>query len=477
MKGRVLFINPPIAREDLYGKYAGGGSFLPPLGIAYLAAVTRRAGYETHVIDAPALGHLTSDVVNQTKDLAPDYIGISATTVSIHSAGYFAESLRKEGVTVPIWNGGAHVTAAPAATMETFPAFDVGVLREGELTVLDLLRAWEENRPLKEIKGIIYRDGGRPVITEPREYIQDLDTLPFPAWDLLPYLPRYYRPSAHSVKRLPSTSLITSRGCFGRCTFCDNAVFGRKIRMHSVDRVIAMIEALKENWGVRDIQFDDDVFLANRKRVMEFCEKLRDRRLNISWCCKARVDIITPEILREMKRAGCWQIQYGIESGDEGILSSINKNISLQKIRQSLGETRRAGMETKAFYIMGHLDETHATARRTIDSLLSLPLDDFQMTLMTPYPGSADYERAPQCGYFEKDWRQMNEYAPVFVPSGMSKEDLLRYQAEAFRRFYLRPRQVLKYASRLRRPSAWGSLIGALWAFVKGALFVRKGKS
>jgi radical SAM superfamily enzyme YgiQ (UPF0313 family) len=175
------------------------------------------------------------------------------------------------------------------------------------------------------VAGIVYRKEGEIVCSPARGNIEDLDTLPFPAWDLLPSLPHYYKPSPHSYFKLPSSSLLTSRGCNGTCTFCARPFMGEKYRAHSADYTIGMIDHLVKRYGIRDIMFYDDNFLLDKKRVEKICEALLRKDYTISWSCLARPEIMSHDLFQLIKKAGCWQIAYGIESGDQAILDTIKK--------------------------------------------------------------------------------------------------------------------------------------------------------
>jgi len=190
--------------------------------------------------------------------------------------------------------------------------------------------------------------------------------------------------------------------------------------------------------------------------------------VDFSWTCLGRVDHVTPENLRLMRRAGCWQISYGIESGSQAILEAIGKRITLEQIRTAVSATRAAGIQAKGFFIVGHPGETAETLRSTIEFALELPLNDISVTMLTPFPGTELYRRAAEFGQFDDDWRKLNLLNAVFVPHGLSVEALLRAQQELTRRFYLRPRVVADYASRLlgNPKMAWGMVKG-LGAFLR----------
>lgn len=446
----IVLVNPPSTLRERYGRLSAGGSHLPPLGLCYLAAVTRENGYATRIVDAVALGLDYKEALLEVLRDAPRYIGLTASTITILNAARLAREIKNRDKDRVVMIGGSHITAVPEETMERFPQFDIGVVGEGEATIIDLMETYNRGNRLDNVKGIIFRENGKLKLTEPRAYIKDLDSLPMPAWDLLPYLPQYYRPAAQSVKRLPSTSIVTARGCIGKCTFCDRKVFGNRCRGHSTAYIMRMIKNLYYDYGIRDLQIDDDTFMIFKRRMIEVCEALIEEKMDLSWCCLARVDHVNPDLLQLMKKAGCWQIQYGIESGSQEILDVLRKGTNLQQIEQAIRWTREAGINSKGFFMIGNPLETEETMRQTIEFAKKLDLDDFQMTFLTPFPGSEFYEMAAEYGTFNYDWAKMNEYNVTFIPNGLTEEMLVKYHKKAFREFYLRPRIILSYLRRMR---------------------------
>jgi anaerobic magnesium-protoporphyrin IX monomethyl ester cyclase len=218
--------------------------------------------------------------------------------------------------------------------------------------------------------------------------------------------------------------------------------------------VVRQIVELHRRYGIREFSFEDDTFITFKARLKEICERLIDLRLGISWSCLGRVNHVTAENLQLMRKAGCWQISFGIESGSQEILSLINKRVTLDQVRQAVRLSRQAGIRSKGFFILGHPGETRETLRGTIDFALELPLDDISVCLMTPFPGTELYERAAEFGEFDPDWGNMNLLNVVFVPHGLKREDLLLAQKELIRRFYFRPRIVADYSRRLLRNPA-----------------------
>ena len=275
----LVLINPPLTMEERYGKFAALGSTTPNLGLCYLGASARNNGFNIKIIDAPVQDLDVNQTVSLVKELNPKFIGVTAPTVSIIRASRLAKAIKETGIKAPVIIGGAHVSSLPVETMKEFPAFDIGVINEGELTILDILNTVGSPRDLEKISGLVFRENGDVFLTPPKCPIEDIDLLPYPAFDLLPDMVKYYRPASHSYLRLPSAALVTSRGCNGTCTFCARPFIGEKYRGHSAEYTLGMIDLLVKQYGVRDILFYDDNFLLDKKRVTAICEGLLKKKL------------------------------------------------------------------------------------------------------------------------------------------------------------------------------------------------------
>lgn len=471
---KILFINPLMTHEDLYGEWdiSDVKSSSPPIGVLSLAAVARRAGHTVCFIDAHALAY-NIDMINQDMEaFDPDIICLSSMTHSIDSACHLAREIKLRHPNKPILLGGPHITALPEETMKEYTAIDIGVIGEGEHTFLELIDKLGRGGGLENVTGIIYRNGTERLIkTRPREFIHDLDELPFPAWDLIEYASKY-RLSAYGTTQDNSFGLITSRGCPGKCTFCDQRAFGKGFRAHSAEYVVNQIQSLKETSGVTDFLFYDDLFVANRKRLTRVCELLKERELNISWSCCSRVDYVRPETLSLMKDTGCWMIEFGIESGSQKLLDFMKKGIKLKDAEEAVRLCREAGIVTKGNFIFGNLLETKETLEETINFAVKLDLDYFQHTFLSPLPGSQIYNIASQYGEFDRNWKKMNTFVINFVPNGLTREDLVYYSKRAWRKFYLRPRIIAKELKKIKDPESFGRFLLGVKAFFKSA-FIR----
>jgi anaerobic magnesium-protoporphyrin IX monomethyl ester cyclase len=464
----IVFTTPPVTLKERYGKLSGAANTLPSLGILYLAAVLRKEGFSVSVIEASSLKLSLKRLIEEIIKERPKYLGISATTLSIFNASVLAEEIKKIDETIKILVGGPHITADPEKTLELFSSFDIGVIGEGEETIKELLHVLERGGNLSDVNGITSRYGEKILKTPHRKFLDDLDKLPFPAWELLRDFPEKYYPPPFRFRKLPAVYIVTSRGCPYKCIFCDRSVFGNKCRGHSAQYILELIEYLHKKFGIREILIEDDTFVTLKKRLIEVCEGIINRGIKISWSCLGRADSVTPEILHLMKRAGCWSISYGIETGDEEVMKFIGKNLTLDKIENAVRWTRKAGILSKGFFIMGHPIDTHDTIKKTINFALKIPLDDISVSMMTPFPGSKLYSIASQYGEFEDNWKKMNELDIVFVPKGLTEDDLHRYSKEMFRRFYLRPRIVLNYMKRItENPKGLPYYLKGFTAFLK----------
>lgn len=449
MEKDLLLINPPITLEERYGSFASVGSQAPPLGLCYLAASARKHGYSVQIIDAPALNMDIPSTMAEIAKIDADLIGVTASTVSIFRASELAKTIKESGIKAPVMIGGPHVSSLPRETLQEFPQFDLGVINEGELTLPEIIACHKQGKYTGGIAGIVYREGEEILLSPPRKNIEDLDILPYPAWDLLPYLPKHYKPSPHSYRRLPSSSLMSSRGCNGTCTFCARPFMGEKYRAHSAAYTLDMIERLVVDYGIKDIMFYDDNFLLDKKRVKTICEELLKKNYKISWSCLARPEITSVDLFDLIKKAGCWQIAYGIESADQTILDNIKKRVTLERISEVIKKTNQAGIHSRGYFMIGCPGETEATIEKTTRFIRESGLKDFHVTFCTPMPGAELFDTAQNHGTFERDWKKLGFWDPVFIPSGMTKEQLIENHRRMYRKFYLRPSIVLRYLFKL----------------------------
>jgi len=415
-----------------------GEETIPGLGLLVLAAVARSRGYTVHLVDAKRAGASVEATTRQILDRHPDYIGLSATTVSVTNAARIAAQAKAAAPRVVTILGGAHVSAVPERTLDAFPGIDYGIVGEGETALFELLDRLEGGAPVDDVAGAAFRRDGRARANPRAPYIDDLDALPLPAWDLLPDFPHRFEPSLFSYPQTPVATVMTSRGCPFSCSFCDRSTSGRRGRMHGVDYVVRACRHLVDV-GVRHIVFVDDLFTVQKRRVAELCTAFLDAGFAFSWSCNSHPNLLDADTLRLMKRAGCWQIAYGIESGSQRVLDVVKHEVRIPKMRETLAMTRAAGIRTKGYLIVGHPTEDLDSLAETAAFLKTVELDLAQITKFTPYPGTPAYPTIAAHGRFDEDWDRMNAMNFVFVPHGLTEEVLETSFDHFYRVFYSRP--------------------------------------
>jgi anaerobic magnesium-protoporphyrin IX monomethyl ester cyclase len=467
---KIALVSPPYMAEALVGKTTSMKAVLnivPPLGLAYLAAVLEENGYDVRIFDC-SIGVPLAQLMTHLKEYQPDVVGITSTTPAFADARRTAEGVRQTLPKAVVVLGGAHVSAVPEHAL-SYDCFDVGVIAEGELTMLELVRQTEVDglSDPTGIAGLALRKDGEVILTEPRGYIVDLDTIPFPARHLLPPLSAY-SPTPASYRQLPLAVLMTSRGCPYQCTFCDRRVFGNLTRGHSPDRVVAEVEEVLHRYGAREIRFFDDTFTYDKKRVTEICEKFLQKGLCFPWTCLTRVSAVTKELLKKMKEAGCWQVLYGLESGDPHVLASLKKGNTIEQNEQAVRWAQEVGLGVRADFIVGTPAETMESLERTLKFAKRLKLDYAHFNKFVPFAGTELYEELVEQGY-EFDISELptilDHTATPYVPPSMTAEEFHEFLDRANREFYLRPSHILR---RVLRTRTWHELTGQ----IKGAFAI-----
>jgi radical SAM superfamily enzyme YgiQ (UPF0313 family) len=459
---RVLLVYPPISKEERYSSAIGSaGGRQMPLGVFYLASFLRERGHEVAVIDGEAENLTADDISKRAEQFLPGLVGISTTTVAFHRAVEVACELKRSRPERPIVLGGPHVSSNLAHAM-SFAQFDFAVVGEGEAPLAQLADALERGTDLSSVAGLAYREGDELIVNAAAPRIDDLDALPFPAYDLAADV-SLYTPPPCNYKKLPAANVITSRGCPNQCTFCDRSVFGQLLRQRSAENVAAEIEHLWNEYHVREIAFVDDTFTLRPQRIRDLFAILDRKNISFPWTCMSRVSAVDEDLLKFMRDRGCWHISFGIESGNEDILRRIKKNISLEQARRVIAWCAKLGIRTKGFFIVGHPGETLETIDQSIREALNMALDDVVVTINTPIPGSPQYKEAALHGTLdETDWSKFNYWRPVFVPHGLTRDQLLAKHREFYRRFYFRPRILWRYFLSFLSPSGPRRLLALL---------------
>jgi radical SAM superfamily enzyme YgiQ (UPF0313 family) len=470
----ILLLFPPISLKERYGKRSIGDvkGMVPPLGLAYLASFVRQKEFSVKVIDAIVDNFTDEKLIEYIKVENPKVIGISSLTLTFNRAIITAESIRKIYPDILIVIGGHHATIVKENLLKENPYFDICVYGEGELTFLELMeeyrkQEWDRNAFLKnyetlsKIKGISFVKNQEIMINLPRELIKNLDDLPMPARDFFDM--KKYVPLPNQYKRLPSIHMTVTRGCPFACSYCSaSSVFGRGFRLSSPRKVIAEIEYLMRTYGAKEISFWDDAFTVNEKWVREVCQLIIDKKLNITWTCYGRVRTVDKEMLLLMRKAGCWNMFFGFESGVQELLDLINKNITLDEIRQVVKWCKEVGIEVRASFMIALPKETPEMAKKTIDFAIELDPEYAQFCVTTPFPETKLFEDAKKYGDLALDFDKYSVWEPVFLPHGYkSRDEILEMERLAVKKFYYRFGYVLKHLLKIRSPLD-------VWRYFKG---------
>ncbi|MEK7154429.1 MAG: radical SAM protein, partial [Patescibacteria group bacterium] len=341
---KVLLINPPWVIGEDKNLWKGVASCWPSLGLAYIAAVLEKNGHQVRYLDCTAEKYTVGDTIKVLENFKDrfDFIGLTATTPLINNALKIADSARKIFPKAKIVFGGVHPSVMPDEVIFR-PSVDFVVIDEGEETIRELIGGEDPEK----ILGLVYKKDGRIIKNSFRPLINDLNSIPPPAYHLLP-MDKYY-PAVGSYKRLPAMILFATRGCPGRCTFCYRTFRG-VVRKRSAEDIINEIKILQKNYGTKEVAFYDDTFTLFKDVVKEFCNIIINEKIDITWSCFTRVDYINEDMLLMMKKAGCHLILFGVESADEQVLQNINKRISLDQVMEATKLARKVGIETRASF-------------------------------------------------------------------------------------------------------------------------------
>jgi len=450
---KTVLIHPPLFLKERYGKdLKNFGAYSEPLSLAYLAAVLKENNYPVKIIDAAIFGFKPEDIIKKLKEENPDLIGLTVLTPMYGIMRDLVRVIKANLPNAKIVIGGAHASAMPKETLLDIPEIDYLCVGEGEETILELARFLEGKKRIEEVDGLWYCRGGQVVSNKPRAYIDNLDKIPFPARDLLP-MDRYTLTTSRTKGVAYCPTLIVARGCPYDCSYCSHP-FGRSFRHHSVSRIISEVEELIARQNIRQMNLEADTLTVNKSFLMELCAGLIKAGIHkkVQWTCESRIDTVDREMLLAMKRAGCWQISYGVESGVQRLLDIICKNEKLETIEKVFKLTHQVGITIRGFFMLGLPTETREESWQTIN--FAKKLDPFwaQFTLTIPYPGTPLFTRLREQNQIRTfDWGYYNTWAgwsgkPLpYVPEGRTQKELQELQQKALLRYYLRPKVLLRF--------------------------------
>lgn len=451
---KVLLINMPSTIK-VYGKSALKGIIAPRpfVSMAELAGAVLEAKADCRILDLQISHRPFFEIEKTIQKYEPDCVGLTFTTLLFEEAREVASFIKKRHPEVTIVAGGVHSTIFPEEVAKV-ESIDIVVFGEGDITLQEIVKG----KPLKSIKGIVYKKNNKIIKNPPRPLVENLDTLPMPAWHLF-NANMYMNPKA-IARESPVGTIGTSRGCVYGCIYCNKSVFGRKFRAKSVKRVISEFELLLKS-GFKEIHVWDDMFATDLNRAKSICDEIVRKKLKFSWQleCGVRVNCVDKEFFEKCVQAGCYKVAFGFESGNDYILKTINKGTTTQQARNAVKWAKEAGMETSGFFMLGLPEDTIETMEQTIKFACSLGLDYAKATILVPLPSTQVFEDFEKKGLIlTKDWTKYNFHTAsrVYTHPKLSWETLEKYYNKFHKRFYFRPPYI---ANRLLRSVKKGEII------------------
>lgn len=433
----VTFVNPP------YPKTSFQHPPLIPLGIGYLSALLEKRGFEVDVIDCQAghLSHVEAGALLEKRN--PDIVGVTSTTLTYNSALEIVRVARRVCPKSVTMMGGCHVTFWDREALEACPELDIVVRGEGESAMVELAEKIASGKDFRDVVGTSCRKEGGFVRNADGVFVKDLDSLPYPAYHLMP---------VESFRRQGEIlfPILSSRGCVYWCDFCSAVrMFGRKYRTRSVEKVLDEIEFMHKKFGSDRFTFYDDLFTRDQPRVMAICDGILARKLKIRWDCETRLDMVTKELLVKMKEAGCIAIWFSVESSSQRLLDAMDKGFKAEQAVNAFKWAREAGLVTVASVLLGHPGETKESAWETIRFVEKLNPDDVGYNIATPYPGIPLRDHVIKMGWLRVyDFDHYDTQTPTFETPMMSLKELGQIREKALQSFYLRPKYILRAFSR-----------------------------
>jgi anaerobic magnesium-protoporphyrin IX monomethyl ester cyclase len=433
MKPHVTLVNPPAPK--------GSTGHLPfaLLGIGYLAAVLEKNHYKVDVIDCPVLNLSYKDFKNEISKRQPNIVGLTSTTLTYNPALKLAKIAKETLPNCLTVIGGPHVTFWDDKTLQECPYIDIIVRKEGEYTLLELAQKVETNQNFHNVLGITYRQNGKITRNPDRPYIEDLDSLPFPA--------RHLWPMEKLRKYEDILYLAASRGCVFWCEFCATVrMHGRKFRMRSPKNIVDELEFLHKTYGVTNFTFCDDAFTVEPVRTEELCRLILERKLKIKWNCGTRVDMLTRELLLKMRDAGCISVWSGVESGSQKVLDAMHKGITTEQTMRVYDWIRELGLKPVPNVILGFPGETKESAWETIKFVEKISPDEVGFyNIATPFPGTPLYDTVKKNGWLRvTNFDKYDTVTPIFETPWLSMKELKKIREQAFHHFYTRPTYVIR---------------------------------
>lgn len=468
---RCAIIIPAWSPEDIFPAKTAAAkiNYWEPLGTVYVATAIKKAGHDVEFLNGAFMTH--ERILANLRDYQPRFVGLYSTTFGWDRAIKTASDIKKIIKDVFIAVGGPYPIAVKGECLKKADDIDAVVTGEGEITVVELLARLDEGRSLSGVDGIAYRQNGDIKQNPARKLIDNLDSVPFPARELLGD-PDKYIPAPAAYRKTPVALVITSRGCDRKCIFCFQIDKTRKnkIRYRSIDNVLDEIE-LCLGQGYKEIKFIDDTLCADYKRALALAEGIIERKLDFTWFASAVVNQVDEPLLRAFKKAGCWAILFGAESGVQKNLNVIKKGITLKQTQEAVSMAKKAGLTVFTSFMFGIPGETFEDGLKTIQFACDLNPHFANFHALTPFPGCELYDHADKYGSVSLNLAEYTYQGAAFTPQTMSRDDIMRLRQTAFKRFYSRPLFILRQIARLRTLHdarvAFTGLKSLLWIWMK----------
>jgi anaerobic magnesium-protoporphyrin IX monomethyl ester cyclase len=419
----ALVIPPALAIDQLWCPNL-------PIGLAYLAAVLEKAGYELALIDCPALEINHKILGAKLASFKPDVVGITSVTPIAQSTLLAARVAKETCPNAPVVLGGPHATFMDRQILSEHPDVDIIVRGEGEHTILDLLQNFFGSGDLQSVSGISFKKNGQIVRTPNRPFIQNLDELPRPAY-------HYFALSKYQFFGKRILPILTSRGCPFQCSYCvSSRMAGKIFRARDPNNVVDELEWLKDKHKADAFTFYDDAFTYDQKRAIKICEEIKKRNIRVPWDCQTRADQVSREVLVKMRDAGCQLVSFGVESGCQRILDAVNKRTTIEQNEKAVKLAKEVGLFVAISVIIGYPGETRDTLKQTFDFIRRTKPDYVYLCLPTPYPGTALRSALEDLGWaISSDWSRYDLQLPVFENPSLSV-DLVKERREFYNHFY-----------------------------------------